>query len=255
MKTFDWKNIISTDIFVLKIVGLWPKNNVFKLNLYSIYTFSINIFVNGHNFFQTAFIGLIYKDLQALAAIIFVLLTDWLETLKVCYFVRNMKILKALMGELQCAEFQPNKHQQEKLLPANTKPWTIIYYTITILSVGTVTCWSIFPIVDGSYQEFRLPFFAWYPYNTKVAPMYQITYLYQVFSIWFLAISNVNMDTFLAALMTFVSSQCDILCDNLRNVSSDDFNRKMVACIKHHKKIVRYCFECLVKEFGVISIS
>ena len=242
MARFVWHLIIKTNILVLKVAGLWPLNNTYGHNVYAIYALFINIFVDGHNVFQTAYIAFIYKDLQALAAIIFVLFTDWLASIKVYYFVRNTKILRWLMVELKCDEFQPTFLQRKSLLPPNVRSWWMIYATFSTVVVGTLIFWAIFPILDGSYKEYRLPFWAWYPFDTKTSPMYQIIYLYQVFSIWFLAISNVNMDTLMAALMTYTSTQCDILCDNLRNLKGEDFNAKLIAYIEHHKKIVRYGF-------------
>ncbi|RZC36703.1 7tm 6 domain containing protein, partial [Asbolus verrucosus] len=82
-----------------------------------------------------------------------------------------------------------------------------------------------------------LPFSAWYPYDTKISPLYEITYLYQIIGIWFLTVGAVNMDTLIAALMMYIATQCDILCDDLKNLHHD-FDRKLINCVKHHREIV-----------------
>jgi hypothetical protein len=240
MSKFEWQSIIKTNIFILRLVGLWPEGTEgYKLNLYTLYSLCMNLLVDGSNFFQSAYIFVIYADLQALAAIIFVIFTDWLASVKVLYFVRNTAILKQQMTELESALFQPRTKQQN-LLGRGIKSWRLIYGSFSVLVVGTLLLWTFFPILDGTVKEHRLPFWAWYPYDAHTAPLYQITYLYQVVSIWFLAIANVNMDTLIAALMVFTATQCDILCDNLKNLRGEDFNERLLQCIEHHKKIVRY---------------
>jgi hypothetical protein len=213
MENFDWKLTIRANILVLKVAGLWPKGSeIYKLNLYTLYFF---VFINGHNFFQAANIFFVYTDLEALSALIFVTITDVLASFKVYCFIRNIAILKRL------------------------------------LAFTTLVLWAIFPIMDGTVKDRRLPFSAWYPYNTKISPLYEITYLYQVISVWCLAIANLNMDTLIAALMMYIGCQCDILCDdmkNLRNSVESDFNRKLLDCIEHHKTILRYRVQVLWKR-------
>ncbi|RZC34801.1 7tm 6 domain containing protein [Asbolus verrucosus] len=95
-------------------------------------------------------------------------------------------------------------------------------------------------------RDYEFPLPAWYPYNTKQSPIYEITYAYQAVSTWILVSTDVNIDMFLAALMMYVGAQCNILCDNLRNLKNCytengwfDFNDNLIGCIKHHKEILR----------------
>ncbi|KAJ3636029.1 hypothetical protein MTP99_008879 [Tenebrio molitor] len=249
MENFDWKLTIRANILVLKVAGLWPKGSeTYKFNLYTLYSFvSLNLFINAHNFFQAANILFVYTDLEALTALIFVTITDVLASFKVYCFVRNIAILKTLMVKLDKQIFQPRNEKQRDLVRPNLNSWKYTYEAFYIPVVTTLVLWAIFPIIDGTVKDRRLPFSAWYPYNTKTSPSYEITYLYQVISIWFLAIANLNMDTLIAALMMYIGCQCDILCDdmkNLRNSVEDDFNRKLLDCIEHHKTILRFATDC-----------
>ena len=74
-----------------------------------------------------------------------------------------------------------------------------------------------FPILDGTYKEFRLAIPAWFPYDFKRSPYFHITYLYQTVSVSFLTTADVILDMFVVALIIFVNAQCDILCDELKN--------------------------------------
>ena len=100
----------------------------------------------------------------------------------------------------------------------------------------------LIPLVDGAFKEFRLPFWAWYPYETKISPNYELTYIYQVVSIAMLAATNLNMDTLMAALMMYVAIQCDFLSDNVKHVKNNEdsqFVNEFEYHVKHHQMILR----------------
>ncbi|RZC37207.1 7tm 6 domain containing protein, partial [Asbolus verrucosus] len=244
MAKYDWKRAIKINILILKLVGLWPhEDESYKFNLYTFYAIiSINFLINGHNFFQTMNIFVVYPDLEALAETIFVTITDLLASVKVYYFTRNMGQLKKLMVELNSEIFQPKSEEQMILVRPGLFSWKMTYVGFWTPVATTLFLWASFPIMDGSVKEYRLPFSAWYPFNTKISPWYELTYLHQVVSIWFMATANVNMDTLIAALMMYTGVQCDILCDNLRNLSGveGEFVGKLVASMQHHRKIVKF---------------
>ncbi|KAJ3663377.1 hypothetical protein Zmor_007652 [Zophobas morio] len=259
MDKFNWKFTIRFNMLILKIAGLWPKGNeVYKFNRYTIYSiFALNLFINGHNFFQAANILFVYTDLTALTAIIFVTVTDLLASVKVYYFVSNIGILKKLMVTLDGQLFQPRTLEQRSLVQPGLDSWKFTYVAFCVPVITTLILWAVFPIMDGSFREYRLPFSAWYPYNTKVSPLYELTYVYQIVSIWFLALTNVNMDTLIAALMMYVGTQCDILSDDVRNLGSRgvmEFNTKLLNCIDHHRNILSFAGNCN-KFFDKIALG
>ncbi|XP_063925631.1 putative odorant receptor 71a [Zophobas morio] len=243
MEKFDWKIIVRANLFILNLVGLWPKSGKgYSLNLYTLYALVVNTTVDAHNVFQAAYICAIYKDLQAIIAIIFILVTEADASIKIFYFVRRISLVQSLLKELENDEFQPRNSQQREMVQRTLNPWMLIYRTFWI-TTGTDLCFLfIFPIMDGSHKDYRLPFWAWYPFDTKRSPNYEVTYIYQVLCTWFLASCNIIMDTMFAALMTYIMAQCDILSDDLRNLADgdDSYNVKIVKCVQHHKKILRY---------------
>jgi hypothetical protein len=243
MEKFDWKLTTKINIVMLKMVGLWPEGDqLYKLNLYTVYaTIAINVFINGHTFFQAMNIFFVYSDLEALTATIFVTSSEILAALKVLCYIKNLAILKRLVSTLENELFQPESSNQIKLVRPSLRLWRRTYFGFWVPGALTLLLWSIFPVLDGSVSEYRLPFSAWYPHDTKTSPLYEITYLYQVAGIWFMATANLNIDTLISALMMYTGTQCDILCDNLKNLNSDktSFNAKLIKCVEHHRLIVR----------------
>ncbi|RZC32999.1 7tm 6 domain containing protein, partial [Asbolus verrucosus] len=246
MKNFDWKFSIRINILMLRLVGLWPEGDeIYKLNFYTLYSvISIVVFTTAHNFFQTVHIFMVYSDLEALAAAIFVTLTDLLAQMKIFYFTHNMSILKGLMIKLNCEMFLPKRESQRMLVRPSLSFWKMTY-TMFWMPVGTTLfLWAIFPVLDGSVKQHRLPFAAWYPYDAKISPFYEITYFHQVISILLMATANLNMDMLIAALMVYIGAQCDLLCDDLRNLQEVNFNSALLDSIEHHKNIVIFAQSC-----------
>ncbi|XP_064212327.1 odorant receptor 4-like [Tribolium castaneum] len=101
---------------------------------------------------------------------------------------------------------------------------------------------TTYPIIDGSIRKLELPFWAWYPYNIREAPLFQIVYMYQFFCVWCIAFLSMNIDMSNTSLMMFVKVQCQLLCNNLRNLKNYDncFNAKLIECIKHHQQILSF---------------
>ncbi|RZC42398.1 7tm 6 domain containing protein, partial [Asbolus verrucosus] len=216
MDKFDWKLIISSNILKLKVLGLWPKDESFKPNLYTLWTIiSLTVFMCGHNFFQIVNIIVNLNDLETITATSFISLSTLVALMKAFYVIRNMEILKKLMVTLNCDSFQPKNVRQISLFEPSLKFWKIVSSLCWTVSCGSVFFWSTYPIFDKSVKEHRLPFLAWYPYNTKISPYYEITYVYQVFCIIFLATTAVSVDNLIAALNVYIGAQFDILSDDV----------------------------------------
>jgi hypothetical protein len=247
VEKFDWKLTIRANIIKLKLVGLWPSgDDTYRPNWYTLWAaISIGLFIYAHNFFQVVNIVFIFDDLQAITATIFVTLSELLTILKTYCMIQNMGILKRLMVSLNGDIFQPKNARQKRLVQPSLTFWKVNYVLFYVMSSGAIFFWAAYPILDNSVKEHRLPFLAWYPYDTKISPFYEITYVYQIFSISFIAVTTLSIDTLIGALNMYIGAQYDILCDDLKHLfdaedSSMDFYRKLVNCVKHHRAILRY---------------
>ncbi|RZC39909.1 7tm 6 domain containing protein [Asbolus verrucosus] len=244
MKKFDWKETIKRNIFMLKTVGLWPTGDeTYGCNLYTLYAIvSTALFQFGHIFFQTVNLFLILDDLQAVTGTIFILLMEMAASLKTYCLVKNMKMLKQLMVTINSDFFQPKNMQQKYLIQPNINAWKTFVSTFWIFAVPSLFFWCSFPVLDKTVREYRLPFLAWYPYDTKTSPQYEITYIYQALAINFLAVVNINIDSLIAALNMFIAAQFDILCDDVRNLQHEKKNviKYLKNCIHHHREILRF---------------
>ncbi|KAH0820907.1 hypothetical protein MTP99_008857 [Tenebrio molitor] len=248
IKKFNWKSAISVNTWFLKLIGLWPGPDLYKMNKYTFYMIFVIFLINSHIFFQAANAINAYKNLKALITIMFTIFTKLLTSAKMLMFVRKSGTLQRFMLQMESEEFQPKNDQQVMMVQRLLKSWKKVYFVFWVMALCIVSLRTFFPLLDGTVKDYRLPLRAWYPYDYKTSPLYEITYLHQVICDWISATATVNTDTFIAALMMCIGTQCDILSDNLRHLTNceDDgeFNKKLVDCIEHHKKIVRFAIDC-----------
>nr|XP_015833429.1 PREDICTED: odorant receptor 94a isoform X1 [Tribolium castaneum] len=240
MEKFDWRCPIRINLLLLRSVGLWPRGyGVYKRNYYLFYSiFTTITIVGGHNLSQVINIFYVYSDLEALTGTIFVATTNILALVKRYVFVRNLPLIKEILQTLNTYQFHPKTRQQLKIIQAPLRRWKLAYLCFSIIVYFNVAMWTLEPLLDKMIKNRRLPFEAWYPFNSKQSPNYEIAYCYQFICIWNITIANLNLDTLIFAFMMFISAQCEILCDDLRSLDVG-FGPKLIQCIKHHKEILR----------------
>lgn len=236
---FDWNRVLKTNILTLKVVGLWPSGDTYTVNFYTIWAIAIiAIFNFGHNFFQTINMVFIFDDLHAVVKTFYVTLSELLALLKAFFVIKNIKIVKHLLTKIQCQQFQPQTIKQIRLIAPGLKFWKANYILCWFMSLGAIFFWSVLPILDKSSSEYALPFLAWYPWNTKISPFYEITYTYQIFGLLCVATTAISTDALVTILNVFSGAQFDILCDNILHVSFNHNVFELLKCIKHHKMIL-----------------
>ncbi|RZC37373.1 7tm 6 domain containing protein [Asbolus verrucosus] len=248
MERMDWKHIFRLNFFALKMLGLWPPGDeTYGYNLYTLYSCSVLIILQiCHVSFQTVNLYFIMDDLASVTGTIFILLSKTAVALKSYYLMKNMKMLKQVISTVNNDLFLPKTEEQKNLIQPTIIAWKLTVGTLAGLAILCLFFWSLFPIFDKTYKVYRLPFLAWYPYNYKTSPRYELTYIYQVICTHFIVTVNVNIDGLIAALNMFVTAQFDMLCDDLRNLHQDDeenstdVNKKLKNCIKHHREILKF---------------
>ncbi|RZC42373.1 7tm 6 domain containing protein [Asbolus verrucosus] len=243
MERMDWTRLFKINTAILKATGVWPPGDgSYECNFYTVYAIiCLILFHFAFIFSQTINLYFVRDDLKAVTGTIFILITDMSATLKTYGLIKNMKMLKQLMVTLNCDLFQPKNLHQKKMIQPSITNWKLIVVMLWLFCGGWLIFCCLFPILDKTVYEYRLPFLSWYPYNTKTSPQYEMTYLYQSVAINFLAAVNGNIDCLIAALNMCVGAQFDILCDDLRNLDiSADVNQKFINYIHHHREILKF---------------
>jgi hypothetical protein len=235
MSRFDWTLTIQLNVLVLKLSGLWPQSGDTTRTRGAIL---LTVFLLASLLFQIINIFYILHDLTALTKTIYVLFTEALFTAKAYYFVKNTTLIEHLLTTLNTERFQPKDLKQVALIQPGLRFWKLVYNTFMVMCGGANLFWAIFPLLDNSGEDKPLPFLAWYPYNAKTSPMFELTYLHQMASYTYICFTHINIDTFIAALNTYIGGQFDILCDNLRHLHESNIHANLVECVEAHKQIL-----------------
>ncbi|XP_063925964.1 putative odorant receptor 92a [Zophobas morio] len=244
----DWKNTINLNIIFLKIMGLWPrKNEIYKPGLYMVYSsLMVTLVVVCHIATQVINIYFVRNQLETVVAIVYILLINITASFKVFFVIINMKQLQERMTVSKSNWFPKSNHQQKVLIESSIKSWISSYRMLVVICVSWVAFSMTYPLLDASVEEKRLPFLAWYPYDHRISPLYEITYGFQVISSSYLAWVHLTIDNLMYIVNVYTKCQFDILSDNLRNFTkiSNDFNKGLIVCILHHKRILSFVEGC-----------
>lgn len=236
--SFNWSETIAPNIWMLKTLGIWIKENK-GYNLSRVYTYFVIVFLmGGHNSSQLINISFVYSDINLLISMVFITNTNMLALFKSCVFIKNTNVVNKIFATLTNKQFMPNNSTQHKLATASVKMVRQIYYGYHVIAIINVIFWILTPILTSSIKFWELPFFSWYPFEYQRRGIYELMYLYQTISIWFLTLSNINVDSFFFGMQMILWVQCEILCNNLSNLNSN-FKANLKNCIEHYEDILR----------------
>ncbi|RZC36477.1 7tm 6 domain containing protein [Asbolus verrucosus] len=247
MKRFDWKLTIKLNIFSLWMIGLWPKDNKYKFNFYTLYAcFAISHFITSLGILATVNTFMVDSDFEDSEELTLYFIGEILTQIKVFMFIKNMRLLKQILKTLNDDLFQPKSLRQRQLIAPALNFWKMVYNAFTAAGAPVITLWVFRPLLNKS-NEFQLPINVWYPFNTKTSPFYEIAFFHQIISVFYTVIFVYNADMLIAALMVYIGAQCDILSDDLSNLQEKSvisFNKQLANSIKHHKQILIFAENC-----------
>ncbi|XP_023312746.1 odorant receptor 83a-like, partial [Anoplophora glabripennis] len=94
---------------------------------------------------------------------------------------------------------------------------------------------------------YTLPLNCWYPFDYKRPVVYEIVYFHQSVSALIDIFVNLNGATLAAGFLAYLSAECDVLVDLLKNLNNgsamNEINldtEMLKICVQYHKKIVEY---------------
>ncbi|RZB40733.1 uncharacterized protein BDFB_003391, partial [Asbolus verrucosus] len=262
MLTFDFQKRTSKILRRLRILGTLysDKNNTFCFNLYLIYTIVVNIYYNLHNIAQAANIFYHYDDLDELTSSGLLTIMETLTNVKAYYVVTNKSRILKINNMVQKWSFQPKNSRQEEMAKYTFKIFDVMSLLHTLGPTLTVVFFGCYPIAEMKTNK-KLPFSAWYPYDYKISPLFEITYFHQLSSSLIMAHIHINSDCLAYNLIAIIIVQLDFLADNLKNVNNNiksnlgnfekERNIAFLDCVKHHKDIL----SCFNEVYKILNIN
>lgn len=160
-----------------------------------------------------------------------------MSSVKSYLFFKHRKEVLELIAALKKDEFMPRNFEQSDMAIGSLRLYRRVKYMVLTMCTMAVMSSMITPLF--SYQERRLPFAAWYPFDITSGFVYVLVYVHQCISDFYISYMNVYTDIIIAGFTTFAGIQCDFLCYNLANMREEDAEDELRECIEHHKLILR----------------
>ncbi|EFA09245.2 odorant receptor 14 [Tribolium castaneum] len=216
-----WSSVIEFNLFLLKWIGLWPGED-YQLNMYSFYGFSVIILILcGHTLSTGLTLILDSGDIDTFTETMFILNIEFMTAWKALNFALNRKKFMQLLDAIDKTTFQPRNGKQVTLVLRNIDGWKVMFKMFGISLGLSFIFTGLLPIFSKTYKDRKLPMEAWYPFDSTKSPFYQLCYVYQMAAVAVAVMVILNVDTLVAAMNICIGLQCDLLCDNLRNLHTN----------------------------------
>ncbi|XP_076221447.1 odorant receptor Or2-like isoform X2 [Nomia melanderi] len=168
-----------------------------------------------------------------------------------------------------------NYDEREKQIMADTSKYSILFVSFVILTAhGTMVCYVVAPLIENigkNETERMLPFHFWIPYFQK-SPIFEITFVLQVFNLYHTGVCYFCFDNFLCIMNMHAAGQFRILQYRLTKLSDTgketpnqpastnltDYAKKSYAqlkkCVQHHQALINYCNQ-LENSFTIVLLG
>lgn len=236
---YDWAANLQAILYCMKLLGLWPEEK-YKLDLYTIYSLSL-LSAFGFVFvgFHTINIYFVRNELNAVVSIFYVVMSEYMGTIKVYFIITKIKELKNCLSMINSDWFQPKTHEQKLMIERRVRFWKIICMLFYVSTGVCNTFWMLNPLLDSS-DERHLPFLIWYPYDETATPFYEISYTIQFLNTAYLLLAHIYVDVLVAVFNVFIACHFEMIRDNIRNIcGDDDLDKAIVDCVIHHHNIMK----------------
>lgn len=253
----DQKLAMKWNLFVMTTFGYWAPESCSeeKLKLYRWYTaVVVGLTLIIYSLLEIIALIVLTEDVEDIISCSFLLITHIMQWVKFYCFTKNRTKIIQTLNNLNQKEFIPKNKTEKDLLEKQVNAGKTNFYLFFVLATTTVTLWLIYPFVDSTGKIEELPLKAWFPFDTREAPIFQIICAYQAVAVMVSALTDASMVTLVGMFMASVCGQLDILNYRLQHLGKkSNAGRKnentsavedtsspdeaMIDCVRHHLKI------------------
>lgn len=243
------RNLLNIDFKILKYAGIWVEDEHKKNSkIYIVYVIFVNFFIMSPFIISHAIRAcFVNGNILQLVDIGYLLIgISVIQIYSASMFVYRKEIcqLNKLM-EVEASQIVTKRH--EIIIKRSIKIWTIIrriqYCFIcieTVLFMG-----SCIPAIFQ--REYRETLFAnfWIPFDLNKSPNFEYAFLVQTMTLILGGMSYTSFQYVFLGYFSFLATQCEILCYNLRHVKefpeddSSEFQCTLGTCVQHYNNILK----------------
>nr|XP_026492139.1 odorant receptor Or1-like [Vanessa tameamea] len=211
---------IRLSLTVLRLAGFWSPEGMKggRRLLYNCYGFGIFMFLLGtYLIIQIVDLYLIWGNLPLMTGTAFVLFTNLAHAAKVVNILARKNEIQNIINNADKVLKRARSAEGREIIrrcDRETKVQQLMFFFLTFI---TTTGWASSP------KKNELPLRAWYPYDTKKSPAYEITYCHQVVAIIVAAFLNVCKDTLVTSLIAQCRCRLRLVGLSLKNLCNEEY--------------------------------
>lgn len=240
--------LLQTEYKILKYLGVWTGNEKLKYpKLYLMYMFWTNICVyismEITQIVQTYFV---IGDIPKLADICYTLLALILVQTDGLILYAHRKEINELNKIMEGEEAQMFTETHRVIFEENIKIWKILRKIQYIFTIAQILLLIVSSLITLIKQEKTLPFpDVWVPFDINKSPNFEYVFFIQNFGAINAALTFVSCQFVIYGYFSFLATQCDLLCYNLRHVKefpedgSSEFQCSLGTCVQQYIQMTR----------------
>ncbi|CAK1554531.1 unnamed protein product [Leptosia nina] len=212
----------------------------------------------------------VWGDLPMMTSTAFVLCTNMVHTIKITNLLRRKQRIEKIVRSNNKVLQQATGVEERKLLQKCNRGTTCHLFIFLTLTSVTLVGLAVGAVLDS--EDKQLLFRAWYPFDWRKSPAYEITYFHQIFAIYLAACLNVSKDILVVSLIAqcrcrlrLLAHALKTLCHGMKTVwrfpKTLDvlIQHRLRDCTREHQRIltavneIQNCFSA--PTFAQFSVS
>nr|XP_012150706.1 PREDICTED: odorant receptor 67c-like [Megachile rotundata] len=240
----DLKYVYGWNQYTMKFLGIWPEER--KWNRPSSYLVFVSVLMMSCfiTIPQTINFPLIWGDMDLVVENLSMAnVTFTICILKAIAFWNNGKSLKSLL-ECMAIDWSTTKSpEQRETMKIIAKTTRTMVMRSTIMCSTVVFVYVFLRCLTMKYNDSKLFFRAYFPYDVNVSPNFQLTMFAQFVAAMYGAITYTAVDTFVAMLILHVCGQLENLHGDIKRLLSSQekhFEVEVGKIVRKHEYLNRF---------------
>lgn len=130
--------------------------------------------------------------------------------------------------------FMPRDGEEQTMIKDAFKICKIVRYTFPI-GTGLIIVGASLADIEISHY---LPFVCWYPVDVTKSPIFEIVFIHQALSAYYIAFIVAIYEVLIIGFTSFIALQCKFICHRLEILKTDE--KSLSDIIELHTKVIRW---------------
>nr|QUP79566.1 odorant receptor 6 [Monochamus saltuarius] len=239
IQDYDLRNAYEIERKLLLFCGIYPYERIISKKLYNMSAFCHISFSILITLSMIIFLAMNIKNILSIVEVLLFLAT---QTAFLCKLI-NILCKKSKLLEIEDILSNPAfyKYPKEKrsLIESSVRSTKIVGMCYRLICTVVSITYAIFPLMDE--DQWALPLSGWNPVEVDTRFKYWMIFAFQWISYYMSAYINTGIDILIYILITIVTSQFEILKDNLSNIkyNTDGAKGEFAENVLLHYSILR----------------